>query len=110
MILLVFICSEDQLLDLLLAGLHLALQLVNQGLHAFMILLVFICSEDQLLDAAFRFPQVLANISIAPALCIKVGFQLTDASLHLDHGLPASLQSIDFSLISPGSSVLALGL
>merc|ERR1719226_470592 len=33
-----------------------------------------------------------------------------DAGLHLDHGLSASLEGIDLSLVSTGSSVLALGL
>merc|ERR1719290_285180 len=75
-----------------------------------MVLLVLISSKGQFLNAAFRFPQVLGNISISSALRVQVRFQLTDASLHLNHCLPASLQGIDLGLISPGSSVLALSL
>merc|ERR1719461_2061340 len=33
-----------------------------------------------------------------------------DAGLHLDHGLPASLEGIDLGLVSTGAGVLALGL
>merc|ERR1719348_408956 len=33
-----------------------------------------------------------------------------DAGLHLDHGLPASLQGVDLGLIGTGGGVLALGL
>merc|ERR1719449_135925 len=35
---------------------------------------------------------------------------LPDAGLHLDHGLPASLEGRDLSLVSAGASVLALSL
>merc|ERR1719226_275855 len=98
------------LLNLLLVGLDLALELVNQSLHALVVLLVLVTSEGQLLDGPLSLAEVLQNVSVAPALGVKLRLELTDASLHLDHGLPASLESIDLSLVSTGTSVLALGL
>merc|ERR1719481_2273454 len=53
---------------------------------------------------------VLGDVSEAPGLCVQLGLELTDAGLHLDHGLPASLQGVDLCLISTGGGVLALGL
>merc|ERR1711911_97535 len=41
---------------------------------------------------------------------IQLRLKLPDAGLHLDHGLPASLEGGDLSLVSAGASVLALGL
>merc|ERR1711982_131402 len=48
--------------------------------------------------------------SVLPALSVKLRLQLTDAGLHLDHGLPASLEGVDLGLVSTGAGVLALGL
>merc|ERR1719188_798188 len=98
------------LLNLLLVGLDLALELVNEALHALVVLLVLISSEGELLDGSLSLAEVLEDIGVASALGIKFRLQLTDAGLHLDHGLSASLEGIDLSLISTGSSVLALGL
>merc|ERR1712218_10056 len=98
------------LLDLLLVGLHLALQLVDQSLHPLVVLPVLISSEGQLLDCPLGLAQVLGHICVAPVLSVQLRLQLTDPGLHLDHGLPASLEGVDLRLISTGGSVLALGL
>merc|ERR1719422_1108328 len=97
-------------LNLLLIGLDLALELVNQSLHALVVLLVLVTSEGQLLDGPLSLAEVLQNVSVTPALSVKLRLQLTDASLHLDHGLPASLEGVDLGLVSTGAGVLALSL
>merc|ERR1719370_2013069 len=75
-----------------------------------MVLLVLITSKSvSSLDGAFRLAEILADVSIASALSIQFRFQFSDASFHFDHGLPASLQCIDLSFISTGTSILALG-
>merc|ERR1719391_922654 len=104
--------SSDLLgfLNLLLVGLDLALELVNESLHALVVLLILISSKGELLDGSLSLAKVLQNIGVASALSIKLRLQLTDAGLHLDHGLSASLEGIDLSFVSTGSSVLALGL
>merc|ERR1712168_233037 len=98
------------LLNLLLVGLHLALQLVNQGLHPLVVLAVLIGGKAQLLDGPLGLAEVLGDVSVAPGLSVQLGLQLTDAGLHLDHGLPSSLQSVDLGLIGTGGGVLALSL
>merc|ERR1719402_747261 len=98
------------LLDLLLVGLHLALQLVDQSLHPLVVLAVLIGSEGELLDGPLGLAKVLGHISVAPVLSVKLRLKLADAGLHLDHGLPSSLQSVDLGLIGAGGGVLALGL
>merc|ERR1711884_851152 len=98
------------LLDLLLVGLHLALQLVDQSLHALVVLAVLVSGEGQLLDGPLGLAQVLGHVSMAPVLGVKLGLELSDPGLHLDHGLPASLQGRHLSLIGAGGGVLALGL
>merc|ERR1719288_766150 len=98
------------LLNLLLVGLDLALELVNQSLHALVVLLVLVTSEGQLLDGPLSFAEVLQDVSVASALGVKLRLKLSDAGLHLDHGLPASLESIHLGLVSTGTSILALGL
>merc|ERR1719220_192301 len=97
------------LLNLLLVRLHFALELVNQSLHPLVVLPVVITSKGQLLDGPLRLAEVLVDISEAPGLSVQLGLKLTDAGLHLDHGLPASLKGVDLGLISTGGSVLALG-
>merc|ERR1740119_57670 len=51
------------LLDLLLVGLHLALQLVNQGLHPLVVLAILIGGKAQLLDGPLGFAEVLGHVS-----------------------------------------------
>merc|ERR1719234_1300474 len=103
-------CDLLGLLDLLLVGLHLALQLVNEGLHPLVVLAVLVPGKAQLLDGPLRFAEVLGDISEAPGLSVQLGLELTDAGLHLDHGFPASLQGVHLGLIGTGRGVLALGL
>merc|ERR1719373_719054 len=98
------------LLNLLLVALDLALELVNQSLHALVVLLVLVTSEGQLLDGPLGLAEVLQDVSVAPALGVKLRLQLTDTGLHLDHGLPASLEGIDLGFVSTGAGVLALSL
>merc|ERR1712079_34390 len=98
------------LLNLLLVGLDLALELVNESLHALVVLLVLVASEGELLDGSLSLAEVLKDIGVAAALSVKLRLQLTDAGLHLNHGLSATLEGIDLGLVSTGSSVLALGL
>merc|ERR1719516_280051 len=98
------------LLDLLLIGLDLALELVDQSLHPLVILPVLISLERKFLDSSLRLAEVLGNITIAPGLGIQLRLQLADTSLHLDHGLPSTFQCIHLGLISPLASILALSL
>merc|ERR1719195_2126824 len=98
------------LLDLLLVALDLALQLVDQPLHALVVLLVLVTGEGKLLDGPLGLAEVLKDVGVAPALGIQLGLQLADAGLHLDHGLPAALEGVDLGLVSTGAGVLALGL
>merc|ERR1719330_1049996 len=98
------------LLNLFLVGLDLALELINQSLHALVVLLVLVSAEGQLLDGSLGLTEVLKDVSVAPGLGIQLRLELPDAGLHLDHGLPASLEGGDLSLVSAGAGVLALGL
>merc|ERR1719432_650161 len=61
-------------------------------------------------DGPLGLAEVLGDVSEAPGLSVQLGLELTDAGLHLDHGLPASLQGVDLGLISTGGGVLVLGL
>merc|ERR1712072_207804 len=87
------------LLDLLLVRLNLGLELVNQSLHALVVLAVFIRRVGKLLDPALRLAQVLGGIRETAVFGVKLGLQLTDASLHLVHSFLASLQSVGLGLI-----------
>merc|ERR1719195_707452 len=98
------------LLDLLLVALDLALQLVDEPLHALVVLLVLVPGEGQFLDGPLGLAEVLQDVGVAPALGVQLGLQLADAGLHLDHGLPAALQGVDLGLVSARAGVLALGL
>merc|ERR1719220_248430 len=98
------------LLNLLLVGLHLALELVDQSLHPLVVLPVLVSGKAQLLDGPLGLAEVLGDVSEAPGLSVQLGLELTDAGLHLDHGLPASLQGVDLGLIGTGGGILALGL
>merc|ERR1719281_1219850 len=98
------------LLNLLLVGLDLALELVNQSLHPLLVLLVLVNGVGQLLNVTLGLAQVLGSVSKTSVLSIKLGLELTDASLHLGNGLLATLESSLFSLIKTGLSVLDLSL
>merc|ERR1719282_431370 len=80
------------------------------GLHPLVVLAVLVSGEGELLDGPLGLAQVLGHVSVAPVLSVKLGLKLADAGLHLDHGLPSSLQSVDLGLIGTGGGILALGL
>merc|ERR1719239_683813 len=96
-------------LNLLLVGLDLALQLVNETLHALMVLPVLILLVGQFLDLALRLPHTLLCISHPPVLSIKLRFKLPDSGVHLAHGLLSSLEGVLLSIIKSGLKVLDLG-
>merc|ERR1719490_259798 len=98
------------LLDLLLVGLDLALQLVDESLHSLVVLPVLVLLVAQLLDFALRLAHVLLSISHAPVLSIQLRFELTDASVHLGHGLLATLEGLGLGLIDAGLHVLDLSI
>merc|ERR1712108_112956 len=97
------------LLQLLLVGLDLALEGVDQALHALVVLAVLVTSEGELLDAALRPAKVLLGIGGPPALSIHLRLKLPDPGLHLVHGLLASLEGVGLSLIQPVLHLLPLG-
>merc|ERR1719324_2048036 len=97
-------------LNLLLVRLDLALELVDQGLHPLVVLAVLVLLVAQLLDLALGLAHVLLGISHAPVLSIQLRLELTDAGVHLGHGLLAALQGLGLGLIDAGLDVLDLGL
>merc|ERR1719232_1802224 len=98
------------LLNLLLVGLDLALELVDQTLHPLVVLPVLVLGVGQLLDVTLGLAEVLLGISKTSVLSIKLRLQLTNASLHLSNSLLASFESNLFSLIKTVLSILDLGL
>merc|ERR1719264_2125911 len=98
------------LFNLLLVRLDLALELVNQSLHPLMVLAVLILLVGQLLDPPLGLAHVLLGVALAPVLSIKLGLQLTDAGIHLGHGLLSSLEGVGLGLINTRLHVLHLGL
>merc|ERR1719402_1374014 len=63
-----------------------------------------------LFNATLRPAKVLLGIPEPPVLGIHLRLQLTDARLHLHHGLLASFESIGLCLVSPRLGILALTL
>merc|ERR1719232_156955 len=98
------------LLDLLLVGLDLSLELVNEGLHALVVLSVLLLAVGQLLDLPLGLAEVLLAVSITPVLSVHLGLELPDAGVHSGHGLLASLEGIGLGLVHSGLHVLDLGL
>ena len=98
------------LLNLLLVGLDLALQLVNESLHPLVVLPVLVLLVAQLLDLALRLAHVLLGIGHAPVLGVQLGLKLTDAGVHLGHGLLAALEGLGLGLVDAGLHVLDLGI
>merc|ERR1719232_476145 len=103
-------CNLLGLLNLLLVGLDLALELVNQTLHALVVLPVLLLGVGQLLDLTLGLAEVLLAVSIASVLSVKLRLELTDASVHPGHGLLASLEGGGVGLVNSGLHVLDLGL
>merc|ERR1712020_103614 len=78
------------LLDLLLVGLDLLLQLAGQLSHPILVLLVFVNLERELLDLALGLLVALLVLS-SPSLHVsKFDLKLTDATLQLGHGSATS--------------------
>merc|ERR1712131_31396 len=98
------------LLNLLLVGLDLALELVNQGLHPLLVLLVLVNGVGQLLDVSLGLAEILLGISKTSVLSIQFRLKLTDASLHLGDSLLASLESGLLGFIKASLGILDLGL
>merc|ERR1719195_648767 len=98
------------LLNLLLVGLDLALQLVNQSLHALVVLPVLLLGVGQLLDLPLGLAEVLLAVSVAPVLGVQLGLELADAGVHPGHGLLAALEGVGLGLVHSGLHVLDLGL
>merc|ERR1719336_818749 len=98
------------LLNLFLVGLDLALELVNQTLHALVILPVLLLGVGQLLDLTLGLAEVLLAVSVASVLSIKLRLKLTDASVHSGHCLLASLEGVGVGLVNSGLHILDLGL
>ena len=118
------------LLDLLLVGLDLALQLVDQSLHALVVLPVLVLLVGQLLDVPLGLAQVLLGVRLPPVLSVDLRLKLSDTGLHLGNGLLAALsliivlfshvircskpktnlESVLLGLVNPVGGVLDLGL
>merc|ERR1719348_1405130 len=103
-------CNLLRLLNLLLVGLDLALELVNQRLESLSVLAILIQSVGQFLDVSLRLAEILGGISTASVLCIKLRLKLTHTSLHLGQSLLASLEGSLFSIIQSALRVLQLDL
>merc|ERR1719418_71581 len=91
------------LLDLLLVGLDLALQLAGQLGHAVLVLLVLALGEGQLLGLALSPLEGLGGLTSAALGGGQLSLQLADLALQLGHGGLASLQS---SVLSIGQTSL----
>merc|ERR1719500_1106356 len=98
------------LLNLLLVGLDLALELVDESLHPLVVLPVLVLLVSQLLDVPLRLAQVLLGVSAPAVLSIHLRLELTNAGLHLCHSLLAALQGVLLSLINPVLGILDLSL
>merc|ERR1719361_2598531 len=75
-----------------------------------MVLTVLLSLEGQLLDLALALPQVLLGVSQTSILGIQLGLELPDPSLHLAHGLLASLQCVLLGIVQAALHLLGLGL
>merc|ERR1719297_753127 len=93
------------LLDLLLVGLDLALQLAGQLGHSVLVLLVLTLGEGQLLGLALSPLEGLGGLTSAALGGGQLSLQLADLALKLGHGSLASLQS---SVLSIGQTSLEL--
>merc|ERR1719270_1004676 len=94
------------LLDLLLVGLYLALQLGGQLGHAVLVLLVFGVLELELLDLPLRLLVALHVVPSASLHVSKFDLQLSDAGLKLCHG---GLASTHRRLVGLGKTVFHVG-
>merc|ERR1719323_346291 len=93
------------LLNLLLVGLDLSLQLVGELGHLVLVLVVLFLLELQLLDAPLRLLVALEGLGGLALDSSQLNLHLANATLQLGHGVPASLGS---SLIGFSQPVLQL--
>merc|ERR1719350_1594696 len=84
--------------------------LVDESLHPLMVLPVLVLLVAQLLDLAFGFAHILLGISHAPIFGVQLRLELTDAGVHLGHGLLATLEGLGLGLIDAGLHVLDLSI
>merc|ERR1719351_114084 len=95
-----------RLLDLLLVGLDLGLQLASQVAHGHLVLLVLVVLELELLDLALGLLVTLQVVAGASLHVAQLDLQLPDARLQLGHGGLASLHG---GLVGIGQTVLHVG-
>merc|ERR1712038_691188 len=81
------------LLNLLLVGLDLSLELVGQLRHTVLVLVVFISLELKFLDVAFSLLEGLIGLRGLALNSSKFNLKLTNARLKLSHGIAATLGS-----------------
>merc|ERR1719322_1866710 len=94
------------LLDLLLVGLDLGLELASQVAHGHLVLLVLVVLELELLDLALSLLVTLQVVAGASLHVAQLDLQLPDAGLELGHGGLASLHS---GLVGISQTVLHVG-
>merc|ERR1719323_2610974 len=98
------------LLNLLLVGLDLSLQLVGELGHLVLVLVVLFLLELQLLDAPLRLLVALEGLGGLALDSSKLNLHLANATLQLGHGVPATLGSSVIGLSQPGLQLLDLGI
>merc|ERR1719384_2420462 len=94
------------LLDLLLVGLDLGLQLTSEVAHGHLVLLVLVVLESELLDLALGLLVTLHVVGGAGLHAAQLNLKLPDTGLQLGHG---SLSSLHCGLIGISKAVLHVG-
>merc|ERR1719336_1272523 len=94
------------LLDLLLVGLDLGLQLASEVAHGHLVLLVLVVLELELLDLTLSLLVTLQVVTGASLHVAQLDLQLPDAGLELGHG---GLASFHGGLVGIGQTVLHIG-
>merc|ERR1711971_1411768 len=94
------------LLNLLLVGLDLGLQLTSKVAHGHLVLLVLVVLESKLLDLALSLLVTLHVVGSAGLHAAQLNLKLPDMGLQLGHG---SLSSLHCRLIGISKAVLHVG-
>merc|ERR1740123_2724305 len=94
------------LLNLLLVGLDLGLQLTSEVAHGHLVLLVLVVLEGELLDLALSLLVTLHVVGGAGLHAAQLNLKLPDAGLQLGHG---GLSSLHRGLIGISKAVLHVG-
>ena len=97
-------------LDLLLVGLDLALQLAGKVGHPVLVLLVLVVLEQHLLDTALGLLEGLLVLGSLGLQVPQLDLQLADAALQLCHGGAASSDGVLVGILEFGLQVVQLGL